>query len=61
MATETKEMDEKGLKEHHPSTPRLLEAEEEGGVWVPVEVVEMESPPQPWGPSPPSPGGTAPT
>ena len=30
-------MDEKELKEHQPSAPRLSEVEEEGGVWVPVE------------------------
>ena len=30
-------MDEKELKEHQPSSPRLSEAEEEGGMWVPVD------------------------
>ena len=37
-------MDEKELKEHQPFALRLSEAEEEGGVWVPVEAAETESP-----------------
>ena len=37
-------MYEKGFKEHKPSAPQLSEAEDDGGILVPVKAAEKESP-----------------